>query len=202
MSNTRKATEKKPTTLDDILGQVQRAERVVPICVRGDLMARHQELEMEAVAAEDDDLNQSRLGSEAKAPKVAKRIKDLEAEMRKYTYDFRFRAIRPKEWSDLIAKHPDPKGQLRVDLETFRPVAIAACCVEPDGMGDVEAVKGLLEELQAGQVDELFDAAWGVNQQTPGKANSYIASSILQTSERSSTTASRLGSPGVSSSDG
>lgn len=204
LANTRKAAEKQPATLDDILGNVARAERVVPICVRGDLVAQVQELELQAVTAEDEDTNNGRLGSEAQAPKLAKRIKTIEAEMRKYTYEFRFRAVPPKQWADLLAEHPDKKGQLRVDYYSleFRVAAVAASCVEPEGMADVDGVRRLFAELQAGQCDELFEAAWGVNEQAgKGATSSFIASSILQTSEKPSTTSARLGSPAPSSSD-
>ncbi len=192
---------KRKASLDDIIGAATPAERLVEVCVAGALVAEHQQLERELEQARQADAVTGRLGRST-AKDLAEKIQDVERRMREKTYPFRFRAVSPKVWSDLLAAHPDPAGKRSWNSVTFVPAAIAASCVEPDGMSDPEKVGKLLEVLSPGQQDELFVAAFEANTQAPTVPFSYAASAVLRSSATSSDTAHPSESLVVSSSDG
>lgn len=193
---------KGPVSLDDIIAASSPAEQLVSVCVAGSMVAEHQRLEAELERAQAADVTDGRLGAVSQAPKLAKQISDLQARMREHTYTFRFRALTPKAWSDLVAKHPDPDGKRLFNIDTFPQAAIGACCVEPEGMDDPERLGKLLEVLSPAQQSDLFDGAWNANQTAPKELTSYAASAVLRSYETSSSTASGTASPAASSSDG
>ena len=187
------ATTKPKKKVADVLRKATLATRTVSICVAGELAGEHEdlvaELEKLTIAAA---TAPARLGGNGKDPAavaVAERIQVVEAEMAEATYDFRFRALSSKAWSDLLAAHPDPKRERMFAPDTFVPAAIAACCVDPEGMDDPEQAAALFESLSAGQQDELFSAAWEVNQTGPKGQTSSLASALLLTTETISATA-------------
>lgn len=187
-------TPPKKKSVADVLKKASRATKSVSICLAGDLVAEYEELTAEleriTMAAPTTDRLSGGVKSDPQAVKVAKRIQELEAEMAESTVAFRFRALPAKQWSDLIAKHPDPKKERLVNQETFVPAAIAACCVDPEGMDDPEQAAELFDTLSAGQQDELFEGAWEVNQTGPFVAkSSSLASEVLRPSGTSSPTA-------------
>ncbi len=172
-------------TLDEVLADASPPERLVPLCVAGRLVAEHQALTTELEQArESDRAAPAALGTVPKAPEVAARIRELEQRMRAATHTFRFRALPPKGWSDLLAAHPDTAGK-RMFGDSFPLAAIAACCVEPAGLSDPAKFDRLLAALSAAQVSDLFDGAWEVNTTAPKELTSYVASMVLQGSEPS-----------------
>jgi hypothetical protein len=190
MANTRTPAKKKPPTLADVLAVTTPAERVVSLCVAGDLFAEHQRLEAELEKAHDDGISTRKLNEESPVHKIAKQIQALEAKMAKHTFDFRFRALRKHEWSTLMTAH-GPRDDSDVDdrfgfnMETFPPAAVRACCVSPDGM-DADEFDGFWETLNSGQRDRLFfRGAWAVNQEGVSVPKSVTASAALQSSEPS-----------------
>lgn len=187
-------------TLDDILADASPVERVVPICVAGALVAEFEMLEQELIRSERE--NAGRLGN-GRPAEIARQMDELRERMRAKTYNFRFRALPAKQWSDLLAKHPDkpkPGQQQRIcNMETFVPAAIAACCVSPAGMNDPEKAAALFEKLNDGQQEELFSAAWEVNSKAPKEPTSFAASAILRASETNSSSATDTDSLEVSS---
>lgn len=193
------ATAKKSPSLGDIIAAATPAERVVTVCVAGALIAEHQELERELEAAQRAD-TRVRLGQAPTAPKIAQRIEKLQERMREHTYLFRFRSLTPKRWADLLAEHPDPDGKRAFNVDTFPPAAIAACCVEPEGMGDRAQLDKLLDIVSPAQMNELFNGAWDVNTTAPKEATSYAASAVLRSSGTNSDTASPSESPEAPSS--
>jgi hypothetical protein len=82
-----------------LMKQAQPAGRTVPICLRGDLVAELEELELKADEARKSDSKES--GGE-----VVERIEALQAEMRTATYLFRLRALTPRKYTALKAKYP------------------------------------------------------------------------------------------------
>lgn len=166
MSNTKKA---QPKTLDTIIAEASPAEQIVHVCVAGKLVAEHQELERELRLAQDDDLARSaKLSQTSRVREIARRIQRVEAQMREHTHLFRFRALSPRAWSDLLAAHPPRDGKREgFNIDTFPAAAISACCVEPEGMSDPEAVDRLLAVLSPAQQSEMFEAAWNVNNRSP-----------------------------------
>ena len=180
---------RKKTSLDQVLADLAPPERVVSLCLAGDLVAEHQELERELERAQKADLLAGpRLGNVPTAHAVAEQIRDVEDRMRARTHTFRFRSLSRKAWSDLLAEHPDPTGKRIFDPDTFAPAAIAACCVEPD-MGDPVQLKSFMELLSTAQFSALFDGAWEANTTNPSVPFSYAASGLLQTSAKNSDTA-------------
>lgn len=193
------STPREAATLENIIANTSPVERIVRICVAGRLVAEHQRLEAELEAARRAD--HGRLGGSAAVQRLAQQILDVQDQMRQHTYAFRFRALHPKAWSDLIAEHPDPDKKLLVDPVSFPAAAIAACCVEPVGMDDPAKLEKLLGKLSHAQTQELFDGAWEVNTTAPKELTSFVASVALHDSATSSTTARLGGSPAASSSD-
>src|SRR5690606_3041505 len=141
----------KSFSLDDVLAAASPVERVVSVCVAGKLIGEYEHLKTKM------ERGFQSLGGNAK---LRDQLAELERKIDAATYDFRFRALSPKAWSDLVAQHPDKSGNKLFNIETFPTAAIAACCVEPEGMDDPEKVAALLDKLSTAQQAELFDAAW------------------------------------------
>ncbi len=188
MSNTRK-----PKSLADISKAATPAESVVSICVAGALVAEHQRLEAELEAAQDAEITTgTKLSSRSPVKKLAQRIRDLEAQMREQTFEFVFRALPRRGWSELRDAHPPREGKERVERwnpDTFPAAAVSACCVDPTGMDDVAQFDPFWETLNDGQRDGLFRGAYDVNEAGVSVPFSAAASAALRTSEPTSTTA-------------
>lgn len=186
-------TPPKKKTIADVLKKAKPAQRSVEICVDGSVSAEHEELvaELEGLAVANPGAIDPRLSGprDPAAVALAERVTALEAEMAEATVTFRFRALAAKPWSDLLAKHPDPKRERLFNPDTFVPAAIAACCIDPEGFDDAEQVAALFDALSAGQQTDLFEAAWEVNQSGPKGQTSLLASALLQPSVTSSPTA-------------
>lgn len=92
-----------------LMADAKPAERAVPICMRGDLVAELEELERCA-----DDARRSN-SKESDLPDVVERIEALQAEMRDSTYVFHLRAMPPRRYRALAAKYPprrDDEGKV------------------------------------------------------------------------------------------
>lgn len=178
------------TDLDTILEQATPAERTVQVCVAGKLLAEYEHLERELARAQTADAQRSSLGDVPQAPPIARRLVEIEERMQAATHEFRFRALEPKPWSDLLAEHPGRPGKTEgFNAETFPAAAIAACCVEPAGLDSVPAVERLFAVLNPAQRADLFDGVWTVNTATVTVPFSASASAVLRASGPSSTTA-------------
>ena len=182
-------------SIDDVIATAKPVERVVAVCVAGELVGEYEQLKVEL-----ENLGPVRTLGGGRDTEIRARLAELEGEMKARTFDFRFRALPAKAWSDLMAKHPDKAGKRLFDVDAFPPAAIAACCVEPAGMDDPEKVAKLLETLSTAQQGDLFDGAWEVNTAAPTGMSSYSASAALRDFARSSGSAAPEGSPEASSS--
>jgi hypothetical protein len=193
-------------SVDDILSNPDASpvERVVSVCVAGKLVSEHQELEVELERAQDADMRTgARLSGTSdggNTTELARKIRDLEERMRSATYTFRFRAVTPEEWSNLITAHPDDDEKRLFDPETFPPAAIAKCCYEPAGMNDPAKVAELMQLLSPAQQADLFDGAWEVNTSAPKELNSYSASAALRNYETNLSSSANAESPAALSS--
>jgi hypothetical protein len=154
-----------------LLGTAKLPERTVLICLRGDLVAEHEELERQLA-----DLNRRPSDSLAGngATEVAERIEALQEQMAASTVTFRLRAMPKPKWRALLAEHPprrDDDGnpnpedaQIGVNLETFWDAIARACIVEPEIDDETwEILAGPEGKLTDNQVGRLADAAWSVN---------------------------------------
>jgi hypothetical protein len=173
-----------------MLAGAKLAEKSVPICLRGDLVADHEAAERELEVAQKkpaDSLDGTGVGA------IVDRIEALEAEMREHTYDFRLRAMHPREYRALQSEHPprrDADGNifpqdgvpLMFNRETFPPTLIRKCTIDPvlddDDwrriLGDSEeemarlTTEGKADEIEQGilndrQLSDLEDAAFFLN---------------------------------------
>lgn len=121
-------------------------ERTVEICLRGDLVAEHEEAERQLAAAEKratDSLAGNGTGE------LVERIEALEAEMRESTQTFTLRALphrrtarddRPTH-NELKKAHPPRRGdngeiieadEVGYNVDTFNEALVRLCVVEPE----------------------------------------------------------------------
>jgi hypothetical protein len=183
-------------SIDDVIADATPVERVVPVCVAGKLVGEYEQLKAELERVQG--AITGRLGGSASREIIA-RLRELEGQMKAKTYDFRFRALPAKGWSDLMSAHPDKAGKLRFNADTFPAAAILACCVEP-ALDDPAKAEALLASLSAAQQNELFDGAWEVNSSAPKGMNSFTAFADLQDFAKSSDSAPGTESPAADSS--
>lgn len=165
-----------PLSIDQIVAKATRTEKVISLCVSGALQADYEGLQKQAVAAHDP--MQATLGNPngPAATRILKQLEALEKEMAEATFQFRFRALSARQWAALLAEYPDPKGEKLFNLDTFPNAAIAASCVDPEGMNDSTKVEALMDQLSAAQQADLFDAAWEVNTSSPKGRNFFTGS--------------------------
>ncbi|MFC6080915.1 hypothetical protein [Sphaerisporangium aureirubrum] len=150
--------------VEDILGQLKRPEKSVPLCLRADLQAEFDELERKLRAAQQAPDSDSLAGSGSVARQIAQDIEALRAKMRKHIVDIRLRALTRKEWSDLIKRHPPRKGHsddVNVNGETFGIAALAECAQSPK-MTEAQAGE-LVDAMTHGQWETLYNAVLSLN---------------------------------------
>lgn len=154
-------------TFRDLLAEARLPESTIEICLRGDLVAEHEQAERDLEQAEK--ATTDSLAGNGTA-EIAERIEALEAEMRASVYTFRLRALPKPRWRALCAEHPPrrdedgsilPEDRPGVNAETFFDAIIRACLVDPELTDDEWAQ--LADALTDRQFDDLFDAAWGLN---------------------------------------
>lgn len=185
MSNTRKATGAKKATppkpsLDALLGEESRPEKVVPICLRGHLQAEWDRLKAEYDAGPGDE-DRAMLTDRAAKRKVAEQMAEVEAQMRAGTVEFRLRALprrrtatTPKDqvvWSELVDRHPprktadgkvDPRDAATgVNTQALLEELARASVVEPELTA--EQWEQLDAKLSDAQFQQLAVAAWQLN---------------------------------------
>lgn len=150
-----------------MLAEAKLPERTVPICLRGDLVADHEQAERELEQAEQKAVD-SLAGSGA--GQIAQRIEALEEQMREHTYDFRLRALPRAGWRALVDRHPPRRDEqnaivdtdrIGVNAETFYPAIVRACLVDP--VLDEAQWQTLVDSLTDRQFEDLADAAWALN---------------------------------------
>ncbi len=187
--------------LADVVAQAKPRTSSVRLCLRGDLVQEHERLEHELAEARrsDEDSNEP-----DRAPDIARRIVDIERQMREDGTEFVFRAIGKTAWSDLLAKHPPTKDQRDLKLdhnpETFSVAAVAASLTEPAD-ADLDVVEELSAVLSIGQWAKLWSACVQANIGGEMPGESSAASAVLRSFDQSSTTARHAASLAASSSD-
>lgn len=189
---------------DDLLAKTRLPEGSVPICLRGDLVARHEQLERDLAAAQNSDTAGS-LAAGGQARKIAEEIEALERDMQEHTHDFVFRGLPAKQYRDLVEAHPPRKDNdldaaFGADMSTFPVALIAACCVDP--VMTVEQATQLADVLTEGQLMTMFTCAVGLNRSQVDVPKSVLASEILASSAPRSKRPGRGGSAGGGSSAG
>jgi hypothetical protein len=183
---------------DDLLSKVKPVTRSVTLCLAGDLVAEKERTERELLAAR---LEDERTNEPNKAPDIARRVRELEAQMEEATTEFVVRAVGRGVWEGLLDEHKpsdEDKAQGMPFAATMVTAAIAACVVEPVTM-TVEQVAQLEQRLSASQLKVLFNAVTAVNEGSDRLPKSALATATLLASEERSTTARSERSLGASS---
>lgn len=151
-----------------LMSEAKLPARTVLICLRGDLVAEHEQAERDLEQAQRT-VGDSLAGGTAVA-EIVEQIEALEEQMRESQYPFRLRALPRPQWRDLVAAHPPRRGEDGAIVDTDRPgvnadtffeAMIRACLIDPE-LTD-EEWKQLDETLTDRQFDDLSDAAWAVN---------------------------------------
>lgn len=182
-------TSTKPSAIADIIGQVKRPEKTVPICLAGDMQAEFEDLERDLQIARDRPADGTLAGgANPLATQIAQQIMELRERMREHTTVFRFRGLPRKEYSDLLAQCPPSDEEKEkgadVDWDLFPVRLVAACCVSHE-MTEDDAGK-LADVLTQAQWESLYVAAFAVNKRDVDVPFSYAASAILQSSRKNS----------------
>jgi len=168
--------------IESILRMARPKERVVHVCLRGDLVAEHDELERQIRDA--DTAPGERALADGGSPRaLAGRVQAVEAEMRAASAPFRFRALPRSRWDALRKRFEDESANSGYNLEALAGPLVAASCVAPV-MTEAQ-VDALREVISHGQFQELFGAAWDVNTGAVDVPFSLIASAALAAPESS-----------------
>lgn len=169
------------TSIEDILAAARPVERVVRVCLRGDLLAKWDRLESQLQAARTSGV-QGSLAAPAPGREIAQRMEDLAGQIAGAQQEFRVRGLSSKAVSDLIAAHPPTNGQKGAwNSDTFVPALMAACVVDP--AMTVEQATALLGVLNRDQTNTLFGAAWDASTGAVDIPFSEAASETLRGTE-------------------
>jgi hypothetical protein len=152
-----------------MLAEAKMPEATVPTCLRGDLAARHDELEAELELLEKKAVDSLAGNGGAE---LAEQIEALEAEMRESTYPIRLRALSRPDFRAFIAEFPphldadgkpkDPlDGVYGINTETAFPELVRRSIVDP--VLDDDEFVGLVGKLTDAQYEALVIAAWRLN---------------------------------------
>lgn len=168
------------------------AERTVPICLDGALVA-----EIEAAERDLERLTKrpsvDSLEGGGDLRQAAERVEQLREQMADSTVEFRLRAIPGNRWQAFLELYPPRRDEdnnvvlrdraIGVNVDDFFPALVRRCLVSPElddedwttlfGSDDVD---GALTDRQC---DQLFDAAWALNRKEVDVPFSLAASRIL-----------------------
>lgn len=164
----------------------------VPVLLDPEAAATHRQLETEL---RDVQRSPGDAIGDRGAAQIAQEIADLFETARPTV--FRFAPLTPEQWADLIAAHPPAKGERSdVDVKSFWPVAMAACCIEPEGATADEFVR-LRDSgrISNGQWNMLISGVREANEGTFQIRPTRAASSVLRQFSLSSPTAGHAESP-------
>lgn len=191
-----------PTAQDDVrpswavLKKSQRnVVQSVRVPLRGDLLDAVSLLEADLRVAQREDARQDGgLNREPRAPGIARRIEELEAEARTSEVWFRFEGLGRGKLAKLEAQHVPTREQretISEDLmwnpETFPPALMAASCVEPAELrGNVEEFAEIYDNWSQGQLDRMWRACQAANMMGGDVPKSELASAILRQADSES----------------
>lgn len=161
------------------LAQAKRPEKVVQICLRGDLRAEFERADAELQQVERTALGAPSLADGGRRRELVDRIESLRQQMLAESVEFTLRAVSRGAWVQLVAAHHKPEGG--VDSATFLPVVLRACLVDPELTEEQWAI--LDDTLTSAQYEVLSEAAWALNRGDVDVPFSPTASRIVQSSE-------------------
>jgi hypothetical protein len=169
--------------VDELISRAKPRETTVPICLAGDLNARHEELARQLAAGAGDKWIPDSLSAPNPQLAVAEEITALEREMAEQLHVFRLRALPPAKFAELKRVHP-PREDVAVperlfNTDTFPAALIAACSVDPS-FPSVAKVDELFDRLGQGAFDAVFTAAWEANTGRSDVPKSALASATIR----------------------
>jgi hypothetical protein len=166
---------------DKLLASAKMPEKIVPVCLRGDLAADFEAVDRELAEVQKAKTN-SLAGSGAAA--LIEQLDALTVEMKEHTYPFRLRAVPRHVWRDLMAAHPPREKDGEVLMEDRLTGADRSTVFEPmvrmsivDPALDGQQWTKLLAALTDRQFEDLTAAAWDLNQ---GKIDIPFSDAALQ----------------------
>lgn len=145
--------------IDDIIGSAKLPEQTIRLCMRGDLVAEHADLDAQLKAM--GDWEPSSLAESDPRAELAERIAALEVEIAESETAFTFRALGRRKYRELLDANQGEPGT-RFNPDTFPRALIAACCADP--IVTPTDVDRLFDVLNEGAVETLFMAAFTVNE--------------------------------------
>jgi hypothetical protein len=179
------------STIKDKIKGARLAERTVPVCLDGALVAEIEAADRELKRLTEQPGADSLEGNGLRA--AAERVEELRRQMQDATEEFRLRALPRKRWKALIALHGPRRDEdnrvderdraIGVNVDTFFPALVRASVIAPEL--DAEDWTALLGDEQTDgvltdrQFDELANAAWYLNRDTVDVPFSHAASRIL-----------------------
>lgn len=154
---------KQPQDFHTRLANARRPERVVTICLNGDLAARIDNADAELTRLQDDG---DRLSGKPQARTLAREIQDLREQMQASEQPFRIRAMPKRRWVEFIVEHPpraddDADAAIGFNRDTFFDDLVRESIIDPVLTDDDWAA--LDEALTSATFDKLANAAWSIN---------------------------------------
>lgn len=137
------------------------------------------------------------LGQAPDIPKLTKQLEKQLAKLEKSAVVWTFKALSALDHQKLLDAHPT-NDNTTFDVKTYPPALIAATCVSVEGPSfsqdavSLEDAEELWELLGSVQADELFTAAWEMQQEGP-KPFTFAATDPTAGSVLNSTIASVIG---------
>lgn len=169
---------------DALLDQAQLPQRLVPICLRGDLAAQVQELEQQLEKAKQPAGSASLAGDGSRA--IAQQIEAVREQMAAASATFRLSALSRRQFDEFIVEHP-ARAEDRMDMvagynrETMGPALIRRCLEHPK-LTDAQWER-LSDVLTPGEWARLDKAASELNFKEISVPFSSAASKILRNSD-------------------
>lgn len=171
----------------DKLKNARLHERLVAVCLRGDLWAEAERLDLALRAIEKDETDDRFVGN-PEAKRLADALTVVRDQMTAETEQFVLRALPTIEFNLLIANHPprkDNEGDANsgFDRDGFFHNLTRRCIVSPELDDDMWAE--LLAVMSDRQWDELTTGAWMANKAEVSIPFSSAASRVLNSGSES-----------------
>lgn len=169
--------------IEDILAAAKLRERTVTLCLREDLVAEYEQLDVELRTAS---RTAPSLGDPAPAAVIARRMDELRQEMLAHQHEFRLRAWPARRFAAVRDGMPK-KADGQSDEEYAEAWHAAVCDVVSKMLVEPKAtpqqVAELADRLTEQQWLALSNAAWDINAAGQAIPFSVAASAILQSAE-------------------
>lgn len=195
----------------DLIRDARRPERTVPLCLRGDLVARFEDLERELRQANAAEKADDTFGGSGSAARIAAEMSALREQMKAAEVVFRHRALGPIRSASLLTEHPPRLDEVHADRDRrlgYNPDSLYLAVVREtcyaidrdgerlqlrdeetnDDLGAMtdEQWSALIGAVSSQQFDRLFGAAWTLDHNDVEVPTSPLASLISQRSGESS----------------